>query len=81
MALSVPNTVNDILTAMRALPATATDTDRWTAAVTAIYTRIKADIQVGSVVASGIAVATTGSSTAQTGDTTATGSATSNSVT
>lgn len=53
MALSIGTTVSDITTALEALPPTATDTQRWTAMVTAIYTRIKADMEVNSVIAPG----------------------------
>lgn len=81
MALNAAQTATEIVAAQEALPPEATAQDRMEAMINALYTRIKADIVITSEVAAGIAVATTGSPSAQTGATTAPGMATSQAVT
>lgn len=61
MALNVNTTVTDITTALDAIDRdSGTEAQRWTAVVNALYTRIKADLQIVAVVKSGISVTTTG---------------------
>lgn len=63
MALNTTNTVNDIETALNAINKdTGTQNQYWTAVITALYTRIKADLQIVAVVKTGISVTTTGGS-------------------
>lgn len=61
MALNVSSTVADIVAALDAQDRnTMTETQRWTAVITALYTRIKADMVVTSKIASGQPITATG---------------------
>lgn len=61
MALNVTQTVTDIMAQLDAQPRdTATEQDRWTAVITALYTRIKADLVITTQIASGQPVAASG---------------------
>lgn len=67
MPLDKTATTSEIVSAMNALPPTATAAQRWDAMIGVLYTRIKADILIESIVAAGIptpAGPTTGPGTA-----------------
>lgn len=84
MSLNKTTTATGIVSAIQAINPGLDGTQAqalWEAIINALYVRIKADLVVGSVVATSIPVATTGTAAAQTGATTSTGTATSNSVT
>lgn len=54
MALNVTTTVSDIVAGLNAQDRnTATETDRWTAVITALYNRIKADMEITTQIAAG----------------------------
>ena len=86
MSLSASNTAEDIVTALEGLGHSfgsnrSAAVTHWNAIINALYVRIKADIEIHSVVATGIHVSVTGTATAQTGATDATGTALNDSVT
>lgn len=87
MSLNASNTATDIVNAIQSDLGVTLNADAkalWTAIIGALYTRIKADIQIQSQVASGIAVnipSTSGPGSPSVGSTSAAGTATSNSVT
>lgn len=61
MALNVSTTVSDIVAALNAQNRnTATESECWTAVITALYNRIKADMVVTTKIASGQTIAATG---------------------
>jgi hypothetical protein len=83
MALNKTQTATEVVAALNGLPIDATSQQRWEAAIEVIYTRIKADMIVASQVASGINVtipSTSGPGSPSTGATSATGTATSQTI-
>lgn len=79
MSLNASTTADDIIAALQAAGLTSIDSGLakpyWVAVINALYTRIKADIQITSQVQVGIHVSVAGNATNQAGATDAIGTA------